>query len=174
MHTLTINLRVLLMGLLMSSTLCLRAQAPNAPGPAQPSTPPPAAAQPRSASVSSSGWHARQGQYFQRNLGVDILGVQRVSSGEMLAFRYVILDCEKAKAFNDKRNSAYLIDEKSGAKLTVPQMEKVGALRTTTTPEAGRMYWIVFANTGRVVDTGSTVDVLIGDVRVDGLVVEAK
>jgi hypothetical protein len=52
----------------------------------------------------------------------------------MLAFRYVVLDPEKAQVFNDKRNSAYLIDEKTGAKLTVPQMEKVGELRTTTSP----------------------------------------
>ena len=166
--------RVLLMGLLIGSTLYLRALAQNAAGPVQPSTRAATAAQPHSPAAGASGWHARQGQYFQRNFGVDILGVQRVSSGEMLAFRYVILDPEKAAAFNDKRNSAYLIDEKSGTKLTVPQMEKVGALRTTTTPESGRMYWMVFANTSRMVDVGSKVDVVIGDVHIDGLTVEAK
>jgi hypothetical protein len=56
----------------------------------------------------------------------------------------------------------------------VPQMEKVGALRTTATPKAGRMYWMVFANTGHVVHAGSLVDVVIGDVHVDGLTVESK
>ena len=56
----------------------------------------------------------------------------------------------------------------------VPQMEKVGALRTTTEPKTGRMYWMVFANTGHVVKPGSLVDVVIGDLRVDGLTVEAK
>ena len=169
-----ITSRVLLVASVMSSTLNLRAQAHHASGPAISTTPANDAVQLRSLSASSSAWHARQGQYFQRNWGVDILGVQRVSSGEMLVFRYVILDPEKAKVFNDKRNSAYLIDEKSGTKLTVPQMEKVGALRTTTTPEAGRMYWMVFANTNRVVDVGSKVDVVIGDVRVNDLTVEAK
>src|SRR5262249_50978813 len=146
MNLSTLTSRVLLMGLLMGSTLTSRAQDANASGPSQLSTHGTMAVQPHAKPVGSSGWHARQGQYYQRNWGVDILGVQRVSSGEMLAFRYVILDPEKAKGFNDKRNAAYLIDERSGAKLTIPQMEKVGALRTTTTPQAGRMYWMVFAN----------------------------
>ena len=153
----------------MGSTLGLRAQAASASGPIQSST-----RTAMSAQLQSSRWGARQGQYFLRNFGVDVLGVQRVASGEMLAFRYMVLDPERAKGFNDKRNSAYLIDEKSGAKLTVPQMEKVGALRTTTTPQAGRMYWMVFANTSRVVEVGSKVDVVVGDVHVNGLTVEAK
>jgi hypothetical protein len=174
MHTSTLTSRVLLMTLLMSGTLYLRAQAASAAGPVQPSTPAASAAPPHSSPDGSNAWHAREGRYFQRNLGVDILGVQRVASGEMLAFRYVVLDPEKAKGFNDKRNTAYLIDEKSGARLTVPQMEKVGALRTTTAPQESRMYWMVFANTNRVVNVGSKVDVVIGDIRVNGLTVEAK
>ena len=170
----TMICRALLMSLLMGGALNLRAQEQNASGAEQPSQSAPTAVQSSVSPDNSSAWHARKGQYFRRNLGVDVLGVERVSSGEMLAFRYTILDPEKAKAFNDKRNGAYLIDEKSGAKLIVPQMEKVGALRTTTTPEAGRMYWMVFANTNRVVNVGSIVDVVIGDVRISGLTVEAK
>lgn len=122
----------------------------------------------------SSGWHAREGEYYKRSWGVDIVDVRRVASGEMLAFRYVVLDPVKAEALNDKRNTAYLIDEKSGRKLMVPQMEKVGALRTTMTQKTGRMYWMVFANTGRIVDVGSRVDVVIGDFHVNGLTVELK
>jgi len=161
MNAFTITSRVLLMTSVVNSTLNLWAQATGARGPAQPSTPP--KTQLQRSTASSIGWRARQGQYYQR-----------VSSGEMLAFRYVVLDPEKAQAFNDKRNSAYLIDEKTGAKLTVPQMEKVGALRTTTTPQPGRMYWMVFANTSRIVDAGARVDVVIGDVHIEGLTVEAK
>jgi hypothetical protein len=172
MNAFTITSRVLLMTSVVNSTLNLWAQATGARGPAQPSTPP--KTQLQRSTASSIGWRARQGQYYQRNFGIDILGVERVSSGEMLAFRYVVLDPEKAQAFNDKRNSAYLIDEKTGAKLTVPQMEKVGALRTTTTPQPGRMYWMVFANTSRIVDAGARVDVVIGDVHIEGLTVEAK
>ena len=122
MNAFTITSRVLLMTSVVNSTLNLWAQATGARGPAQPSTPP--KTQLQRSTASSIGWRARQGQYYQRNFGIDILGVERVSSGEMLAFRYVVLDPEKAQAFNDKRNSAYLIDEKTGAKLTVPQMKR--------------------------------------------------
>ncbi len=144
-------------------------------------SPSPEASQPSVGSAISNqpdsnqaSWHAREGAYFKRNWGVDIVDVRRVSSGEMLAFRYVVLDPVKAQTLNDKKNTAYLIDEKSGKKLMVPQLEKVGALRTSNTPQAGRMYWIVFANTGHFVNVGSRVDVIIGDFKVEGLTVDSK
>ena len=129
---------------------------------------------PKLVTDTASGWHARQGAFYRRNWGVDIVDVRRVASGEMLAFRYVVLDPEKAKALNDKRNPAFLIDEASGTKFAVPQMEKVGTLRTTATPRAGRMYWMLFGNTGNVVKVGSRVDVVIGSFRVNGLTVDSK
>ncbi len=121
-----------------------------------------------------AGWHARQGLYFKRKWGVDIVDVRLVASGEMLAFRYVVLDPEKAAALNETRNTAYLVDEKSGRKLMVPQMEKIGVLRTTAAPKAGRMYWMLFANTGDFVKVGSTVDVVIGAFSATGLTVDSK
>jgi len=138
---------------------------------AQPATP---VTPPNNVTSESSAWHAREGSYFRRNWGVDIVDVRPVASGDMLAFRYVILDPAKAKNLNEKRNVAYLFDEKTGAKLMVPQMEKVGTLRTTATAKAGRMYWMIFANTGHVVQAGSRVDVVIGDFRVNGLTVDSK
>ncbi len=122
----------------------------------------------------AGGWHARQGEYYKRTWGVDIVDVREVASGEMLAFRYLVLDPEKAKVLNDKRSSAYLIDRKTGARLQVPQMEKIGALRTTVTPKSGRMYWIVFANTGHMVKEDSHVDVVVGDFHAQNLVVDIK
>jgi hypothetical protein len=119
-------------------------------------------------------WHARQGAYFIKKWGVDIVDVRRSASGEMLAFRYVVLDPEKARVLNDKASSAFLIDEKTGVKLMVPNMEKTGALRTTVTQKPSHMYWMIFANTGRVVNAGSRVDVKIGDFRADGLTVISK
>ncbi len=125
-------------------------------------------------STDSVGWHAREGKYYQRNWGIDVVDVRRVASGEMLAFRYIVLDPEKAKTLNDARNTAYLVDERSGTRLKVPQMEKVGSLRTTVSPKVDRMYWMVFANTGGLVHTGSLVDVVIGEIHVNGLTVQSK
>ena len=90
----------------------------------------------------------------------------------MIEFRYRILNAAKAKLLNDKQHEATLIDEQTGTKLTVPQMEKVGLLRTATEPKAGRTYWMIFANAQHVVRVGSAVSVKIGDFHVNGLVVQ--
>ena len=54
----------------------------------------------------------------------------------------------------------------------VPLMEKVGQLRQTSTPIAGKNYWMAFSNSGRRVRPGDRVTVEIGQFRADWLVVE--
>jgi len=51
-------------------------------------------------------------------------------------------------------------------------MEKVGPLRQSGAAEAGKTYWVLFSNRGRVVHDGDRVSVVIGSFRVDGLVVQ--
>lgn len=111
-------------------------------------------------------------RFYQVTWGVDILGVKLVSSGLMIRFSYRVLNSNKAKALNDKKATPLLIDQKSGAKLEVPTMEKVGQLRQSAAPEKGHEYWMVFANKGEVVKPGSRVDVVIGNFRAKGLVVQ--
>ena len=104
--------------------------------------------------------------------GVDSLGVKSVESGQMIRFSYRVIDVEKAKGLNDKKANPFLIDEKARVKLVVPTMEKVGQLRQSSTPEAGKSYWMVFSNKGNFVKRGNRVSVEIGRFRVDGLVVQ--
>ncbi len=137
-----------------------------------PPTPSVSVAPTRPPTESASAWHARQGSFYKRNWGVDIVGVKSVSSGSMLRFSYLVLNADKAKAFNDKKVIPYLVDEATGAKFFIPEMEKVGKLRQTAPPVNGRIYWMIFANAGKLLKTGDHVDVVIGKVRVDGLVVE--
>lgn len=120
----------------------------------------------------SKSWHAREGVRFQRNWGVDIVGVRPISTGFMLNFRYRVVDPEKAKLLNDKRSKAYLIDEATGNILGVPIMENLGELRQKDVPELNRTYFIMFGNPGKLVKSGSRVSVVIGDFRVDNLVVD--
>jgi|GEM_PF-1686939 len=117
-------------------------------------------------------WRARQGLYYKRNWGVEVIGVKTVSSGYMLAFKYLIVDAEKAKLLNDRKTRAFLRDEASGAVLSVPAMEKVGELRPGATPEVGRTYFMVFGNPGRFVKPGNRVSVVAGALSIDGLIVE--
>lgn len=124
------------------------------------------------ATSSVNNWHARNSLRIQRNWGVDVVGVRPVSTGFMLAFRYKIVDEEKARLLNDKRSKAYIIDEETGNVLGVPIMEKLGEMRQKATPELGRTYFIMFGNPGKLVKSGSRVSVVVGEFRVDELVVD--
>jgi hypothetical protein len=114
----------------------------------------------------------RAGNYYRLVWGVDSLAVKWAESGEVIRFTYRVLDAEKAKALNDKKNEPSLIDPTAGVKLAVPSLENVGQLRQGTTPEAGKSYWMVFSNKGRPVKRGDHVAVVIGAFHADGLVVD--
>ena len=85
--------------------------------------------------ASSANWHAFDSTYYKRKWGVEIIGVRLVSSKGMLRFNYRVLDAEKAKTLNDKKFNPFLVDEVSGVKLGVPEMDKVGKLRQSSEPE---------------------------------------
>jgi len=157
---------MLLAGVLGSSILVLQAGA-------QSSSP---ASSPK-ATTTSTNYHpdqfaGRAGKYYQLIWGIDSLSVKYTESGEVIRFSYRVLDPQKAKVLNDKKNEPSLIDPKAGVKLVVPTLEKVGQLRQTSTPEAGRSYWMAFSNKGRPVKKGDHVDVVIGQFHAQGLVVD--
>lgn len=110
--------------------------------------------------------------YYELVWGVDLLSVKAVESGEAIRFSYRILDPEKAKTLNDKKVEPILIAPDKHIKLVIPSMEKVGQLRQSSTPEAGRSYWMAFANGGRSVRRGDHVNVVIGDFHAENLIVE--
>jgi hypothetical protein len=110
--------------------------------------------------------------YYDVLWGVDSLSVKWTESGEVIRFSYRVLDAEKAKVLNDKKAEPSLIDPQAGVKLVVPSLEKVGQLRQSSTPVAGKSYWMAFSNKGRPVKRGDHVDVVIGRFRAEGLVVE--
>jgi len=114
----------------------------------------------------------RQHSYYQLFWGVDQLSVRAVESGELIKFSYRVLDAQKAKTLNEKTNEPALYDPAIRAKLVVPSLEKVGQLRQSSTPEAGRVYWMAFSNPGKVVKRGDRVNVVIGQFQINGLLVE--
>jgi len=114
----------------------------------------------------------RAGEYYRLVWGVDSLSVRWAESGEVVRFSYRVLDADKAKVLNDKAAEPSLIDPRAGVSLVIPQMEKIGKLRSTTPPEAGKSYWMTFSNKGRLVKRGDRVVVVIGNFRADGLVVD--
>jgi hypothetical protein len=160
---------VLLAGLFAGLVVCVHRAEADPPGGSPGKAPPPASA-PRAAVQVP---HSQRGEtYYARRFGVDHLQVRSTASGASLEFRYRVLDGEKAKILNDKRSTPYMIDWKTGNRLLVPTMEKIGTLRQVANPEVGREYWMVFSNPGKLVKPGQRVDVVVGTFKVEGLTVE--
>jgi hypothetical protein len=109
---------------------------------------------------------------YASNWGVESLSVKWVESGEIIRFSYHVVDADKAKQLNDKKSDPVLIDPRAGVELVVPSLEKVGQLRQSSTPEAGKSYWMAFSNKGRPVKRGDRVNIVIGTFHADGLLVE--
>ena len=104
--------------------------------------------------------------------GIEIMGIRQSAASYMLDFRYRVIDPEKAAPLFKRQIKPYLIDQASGAKFAVPNPPKTGPLRTTNPPQAGRTYFIIFANPGKFVKPGNKVTVVIGDFKAENLVVE--
>lgn len=113
-------------------------------------------------------------QEAEEQLGIKVEAVRWSADGYMLDFRYRVVDPEKAlQTIMDRSIKPYLIDEASGAKFLIPSSPKVGPMRQTTRrPEAGRIYWQLFANPAKYVKPGSQVTIVVGDYRLEHLVVE--
>jgi hypothetical protein len=111
-------------------------------------------------------------EYYQLMWGIDSLAVKSAESGEIIKFTYRVLDPNKAKVLNDKKNEPKLDDPTAGVSLVIPELEKVGKLRQSSTPIAGKVYWMAFSNKGRHVQPGHHVNVVIGTFHADGLIVQ--
>jgi hypothetical protein len=163
---------LLLAGVFASSILVLTAgaQFPASAGTTAPATKPSVTAAP--SRYRPDRFAGRAGKYYELIWGVDSLAVKWTESGEVIRFTYRVLDAGKAKTLNDKKVEPALIDPQARVKLVVPSMEKVGQLRQSSTPQAGKSYWMAFSNKGRLVKRGDRVNVVIGQFRAEGLVVD--
>jgi hypothetical protein len=111
-------------------------------------------------------------QYFEAAWGVDRLKVSRVASGNLIRFKYRVVDPAQAAPLGDRNVTPVLYAPRARAMLSVPVMEKIGALRQVGTLKAGQEYWITFSNKGNLVRPGDRVNVVVGQFHADGLFVE--
>ena len=110
--------------------------------------------------------------YIKRRWGVEVMFVRQSAAGYMLEFRYKVLDPEKAKPLIVRKIKPNLTHVKTGAKLVVPAPQTTGPMRNTYDQMAGQVYWMFFANPGKLVKPGDQVDIEIGEFLVKGLVVK--
>jgi len=110
---------------------------------------------------------AADGETQKSLWGVELMPLRRVAAGHMLDFRYRVLDSTKAAPLFVRQTKPRLLHKASGKVLAVPETAKLGPLRNSDTPQAGRIYWMFFGNPGGLVQSGDQVSVVIGDFRAD-------
>jgi hypothetical protein len=104
--------------------------------------------------------------------GIEVTSIRMTANDHMIDFRYRVLDPTKAGELFVRQNKPALIQQETGKVLAVPETAKVGPLRNSNEPQEGKIYWMFFGNAGYLVKAGDKVTVVIGDFRVENLVVE--
>jgi hypothetical protein len=110
----------------------------------------------------------------EATFGIKVEGLRRSAAGSMLDFRYRVLDPQKAAPLLDGKLKPFLLDAKRDAKLGVPNTPVLGSIRQTARNKSistDHTYFIIFGNPGKAVESGDTVTLLIGQVKITDLVV---
>ena len=123
----------------------------------------------------AGGGQARRGatEMVLTNFGLEVVGISLTAAGQMIDFRYRVVDTEKAAPVMRPRNRAYLVHERTGLKMKVPSLPKVGSLRQfSSVAKKNRNYAILFSNPGLLIRSGDLVTIQIGEMIIEHLVVE--
>jgi hypothetical protein len=107
--------------------------------------------------------------------GVRIEGFHRSAAGSMLDLRYRVLDTQKAAPFLNGRIKPHIVDETRGATLGVPDTPTLGAIRQTARNNNIRpnhTYFMIFGNPAKAIQSGDTVVLYLGKVRITDLTVQ--
>lgn len=103
--------------------------------------------------------------------GIKVSALRVSANGNIVDFRYRVLDPQKAARLADPEISPVLIDQESGTKLHVPST-KAGQLRGTAKHlVAGKIYIMLFANPSKAVKPGHKVTLEVGDSKHTDLLV---
>jgi hypothetical protein len=121
----------------------------------------PAQAESHSASgIAAPGW------------GIDQIRLRSSAGGRLLDLRYRVVDPLRAAPLLAAHSVRYIVEPRTGVKLQVPNTPKAGPLSNSGRPEAGRTYFTLFSNQGRLVRPGDRVAATIGELRLSDLLVE--
>jgi hypothetical protein len=109
---------------------------------------------------------------LERRFGVVIDSLSTTAGGYMLDLRLRVLEPVAAAPLLARRLRPRVVTA-DGSALTVPVAPKLGALRqTAAAAKADGRYFALFANPGQRVRRGERVEVELGELRVEGVVVE--
>jgi hypothetical protein len=125
----------------------------------------------REAGSSDAMTEARAADLAQQ-WGIEITSIRLTANDHMIDYRYRVLDSDKAADLFERQIKPYLIHQKTEKVLAVPETAKLGPLRNSNIPQAGKIYWMFFGNANSLVKAGDRVTVVIGEFRIEDLVVQ--
>jgi hypothetical protein len=111
----------------------------------------------------------------RKTWGIEPVSLRRTAADTLVDFRYRVIEPDKAVQLVSSKAPAFLLDEGSGIQFPVPESQTVGTMRQTSRngpPQAGRIYFMLFANPGRFIQAGNTVSVVVGGAKVATLKVQ--
>ena len=113
-------------------------------------------------------------QEFKDLYGIEVVALRYSAAGHMLDFRFRVVDSDKAMPFFREDIKPYLVDKATGKSLDVPVPSKLGPARPTgRNPKLGITYWMFFGNPG-LVKPGDQVTIVVGDYKLEDLIVEGQ
>ena len=105
--------------------------------------------------------------------GIRADSVRLSGHGHIVIFRYRVIDSTKALTVINPQTKPRIIEQESGSQLSVPNLRMIGSFRQTPRKLIpGRTYFVAFSNNGAV-RNGSKVTVVLGDLKIENLVVSS-
>lgn len=108
---------------------------------------------------------------YQEVLGIKVESIRLSAYGKIVDFRFRVLDEKKAIPIFSPKIKPCLVDLKTGNKCYIPDSPKIGSLRSFGTPVKNRVYFMLFNNSSSL-KKGDKVNLIIGDVTIENLVLE--
>jgi hypothetical protein len=123
----------------------------------------------------------------EEDWGIRVIGVSLTADGGMIDVRYQVTDPEKAAAAlggsvdhshgsvsaESLQNAPLLVDEETGYAVMETNLHQMGGVRRERqSPDVGKTYFILFANTGGLVEPGDEVSLAASDLRLEHLEVQ--
>jgi len=123
----------------------------------------------------------------EEDWGIRIVSVALTADGGMIDVRYQVTDPEKAAAAlgggvdhshgsisaESLQNAPLLVDENTGYAVMEVNLHQMGGVRRERlSPDVGKTYFILFANTGGLVEPGDEVSLAAADLRLEHLEVQ--
>jgi hypothetical protein len=156
-----------------AAVLLLMAGCSSAPPPRPESVPPGAQTRPVALPPAVEAKALEPVNDQEQQYGIRYQSLRLSGSGLLLDLRYRVLDPDKAAQVVNHKVQPVVVDPLTGYQFQVPHAQKIGTLRHMGgNLKTGRVYSMLFANPGRTLKSGATVNLVMGDYRLDGLRVE--